>query len=186
MLIFTPAHQSAVPASANMSDLTKILTAALLGMFTGIVATVVGERVKEYVGFRIKRKRIHVALVNELHNLKSQLLFIKYLDSGDNADRERSNQREIFRDLKTEVFDYYYEKEREVLFSLTEWEKIEPQIRYFKRAQRRYIEQGSDFGDAVTSGDNIITVALESLGFHPMSFSEYRKAIATKQKSTSP
>lgn len=99
-----------------MSDWVKILVSALAGLIAGILSTVIVEPLKSNLTLVLKSRRARKAIHNELLNI-----YMLFSEKSGDADFFRK----AFEDNLFNIFDFYFENEREAVFQIPHWQSLQ-------------------------------------------------------------
>src|SRR5437016_2795975 len=98
-----------------MSEWIKILVSAVVGMTSGLVAEPLRIEVVRY----FTSKRARNAIYREFADIYHLVVVI-----GKESDFRESFMKLIIEDMKTEVFDFYYDQHREAIYKIPEWKHL--------------------------------------------------------------
>ena len=121
-----------------MSDLVKILVSATVGMIIGIIGSIIGEPLR----LSAKKRKIEKALCAELDYWYEECQKIAaYEDPKEICEK-------MFEALKTDAFDHYFDKDREAVFAIKNWQKLRESFSFLFRTQEEFKNNKIEVDDA--------------------------------------
>lgn len=107
-------------------------------MLVGIVGSIIGEPLKLF----IKRQKIEKALYRELDHWYERCQTIT------NYEESEEICQDYMHNLKVDVFDHYFSKERDAVFAISNWQSIRESFDFILRIQKRFVDEEIAVDDA--------------------------------------
>jgi hypothetical protein len=119
---FDPTYAFASPN--QLSDLSKLLIAGLVGFLAGMLGILIGEPIKQTLAEALIKRKLHRILREELTGIYSKLTTIQAQREREYAPSLQRHFENRFINLRPYAFDYYFENQREHVFLIHYWSSL--------------------------------------------------------------
>jgi len=162
-----------------MSDLTKILLSAATGWALGLISGILLEPFKAWYVRQFTAKRARKDIYKEFADVYFRIVVL-----GKQWELNPSYMKLNIEEMRTEVFDFYYEQHRDAVYKIPEWKHLQGFSESIKEKMMEFKNNNASIAEIVDGFEQEIALLTRFKMFDSKLFNNQLQKLRARQKAS--